>query len=431
MNIITIDCGASFIKAALVINGKKERNIRVQAPGVALDPLSSTDKIIHLCETVEKILSEFCDGLNECVLCISNEMHGFVITDKDGSPVTDYISWQTDFGDRSLLNAPEVQDLVIRTGMPFRGGLPSSNLSWFLNNCKHDGNIYFYTLGDYLIRFLSGKDPKIHPTNAAATGLYDITDSKWSSGIISYIGATDVLFPTVSSEATEFMLDNVKVTALPAIGDQQAALLGAGLSGMDTISFNMGTGAQVSRLSGEISYDEKWQLRPFFNGKYLVTIPHIPSGRALNVYFRFIKSVLETYNVNIGDEEIWRGIFDSCNADNEWFLKLDMGFFENAITDSVKGSIGNIDERNFTMANLFSSVIMQMTENFCTAADRIWPERENVKKVLFSGGVSERFTELRDGISGHYKGAQSLYSTGDTMEGLLRYADGYFMGDNA
>jgi len=142
------------------------------------------------------------------------------------------------------------------------------------------------TLGDYILKALSSKQPVCHPSNAAATGFYDLRKNNWNLNIIRNAGAADISFPEIGTEESVFRLEHVWLHALPAIGDQQAALLGAGLKDKRTLSFNLGTGAQVSRLVSDAACSCRYQIRPYFYNYYLKTLPHIPSGRALNVYIR-------------------------------------------------------------------------------------------------------------------------------------------------
>ena len=45
--------------------------------------------------------------------------------------------------------------------------------------------MHFYTLGDYVIRMISGCESACHPTNAAATGFYDLTTGAWNKPLLN------------------------------------------------------------------------------------------------------------------------------------------------------------------------------------------------------------------------------------------------------
>lgn len=353
MNTITIDCGASFIKGALICNGVIKRKLQEPAPECPRElDIFSAAWVSSLIPLVRRMILHLGSGEKTCYLCISNEMHGFLLAYENGTPLTDYISWQKEYGMREvngtaalhILNDAGFEKEIRHTGMGLRKGLPSCNLL-YLNLCgvleKYGGRrrIFFYTLGDYILRSLSGQNPMCHPTNAAATGLYDITTEAWNDRLLHTVCSHKIEFLQIGPCRLDFVLDDLLLHAYPAVGDQQAALLGSGLCSEDTLSFNLGTGAQVSRLTNEQHFSKDYQLRPYFLGKYIKTVPHIPSGRALNVYFRFVKDLLHKFHAHNTDEEIWEILAGQTVQENSSGLVCDLSFFENAVTGSTAGSI--------------------------------------------------------------------------------------------
>ncbi len=305
--------------------------------------------------------------------------------------------------------------------MPLRSGLPSCNLSWLCNNVitSKTGRLYFYTLGDYIIRILSGRQPYIHPTNAAATGLYDLTRQDWNHEYISALGIKAVIFPEINTKA----VTHKRFCILPAIGDQQAALLGSGFQHEPELSFNIGTGAQASRIVDIPEFGD-WQIRPYFGGKYIRTIPHIPSGRALNVYFRFVKSIAERFRNEVSDSEVWQKIYDAAvNGGKGAGIACDLSFFENAATSSTTGSITDIGEYSFTLDNLMGAVIHRMADNFVRSAGRVSEGLCITESLIFSGGIANRWPLLVKLITERLSlDASVRVSANDTLNGCCSYA---------
>lgn len=167
MNTIAVDCGASFIKGALISEGRICRKIKRQAPGIPKNrDLFSACWINSLLDLVRNMILELGGSEREAVLCISNEMHGFLLAYADGTPLTDYISWQEELGaveidgqsSLSILGSRELNREICRTGMNLRNGLPSCNLLYLhrtgaLKKCTKQ--IYFYTLGDFILRTIN------------------------------------------------------------------------------------------------------------------------------------------------------------------------------------------------------------------------------------------------------------------------------------
>lgn len=433
MHTITIDCGASFIKGALFLEDKILKSTQRQAPlGQDGNNLLNPVQLAELIPLVENLIEELAMGIECFKLCISNEMHGFVLADKEGKPYTDYISWQKEYGNEPIEGVSSVEMLsqelsqgILYSGMPARGGLPSSNLLYLKRKgliCKTAEELYFYTLGDYIIRVLSGCEPICHVTNAAATGLYDLNRLEWNDRLMDFVALPHIKFPQVGTEPMEFSYRNHKVICMPAIGDQQAALLGAGVEKESDMSFNLGTGAQVSRLIKEKRFSSEYQTRPYFKGFYLMTVPHLPSGRALNVYFRFFKDVLKAFDIQKSDADIWNVLLreeGKCEASE---LQCDLSFFQTPLTDHRVGSIQNIGEYSLRTGSLIKAVIRQMGDNFIKVANRLEPNKAMVQRIVFSGGIAGRIESLRKHILYNYASdLPYVVAKEETMRGLNKY----------
>ena len=434
MRTIAIDCGASFIKGALICEGEIIKRICRHSPMVCrMENIMSPNQIQALLPMIKQIIVELIDGQTEIKLCISNEMHGFILAKEDGTPYTDYISWQKEYGkvleggesSLDILGRNEFIEDIKYTGMPLRAGLPSSNML-YLKKSGHlsgkDKKLYFYTLGDYILRILSGKQPMCHLTNAAATGLFDLQKNDWNHKLIDVVCNKNIVFPDVGTENMIFEMENVKIYSLPAIGDQQAALLGAGLINDKTLSFNLGTGAQVSKLVSVPLYEKQYQIRPYFYGMYLKTIPHLPSGRALNVYIRFLQDILSKFALNIDEEDIWKIILNEEMQSDDCKIICDLSFFENPISNHMAGSIENIGEYSLTIGNLFNAIFRQMGENFIWAASIIEPDADRIENIVFSGGVAKKIERVRKHIISHYSHKVDVSIASDeTLLGLYCY----------
>ena len=431
MNTIAIDCGASFLKTALLENGEILKHIDIPMKTLRNDRnIFSPEKIEEIITNVKKAISELSDGIDEYNLCISNEMHGFILLKKDASYFTDYISWQNEYGNIEyngiksceLLKTDKFKDCILQTGMSVRAGLPSSNLIYLSNAYPFEEQLYFYTLGDCIFKKVFGIEPICHISNAAASGLYDIENHKWISDILNYVNY-NLIMPKVGDEVITTDYGNKKVHIFPAIGDYQAALLGAGINDGKDISFNLGTGAQVSVISDNAVFSDKYQVLPFFNGKYLFRVAHLPSGRALNVYFRFFKDVLNSFDVQVDDSKIWDIILNNIKDDNsDNNISCSMGFFENSADTCTKGFIKDIGEFDFSFSNLVSAVMKQEADNFIKASYKVCNNREEIKRVIFSGGIAKRIDYIRHSIINSFNDeVEVIMALNETLVGLEKY----------
>lgn len=430
MNTITIDCGASFIKSALFIDGTIKERLDVNTPSENKDnDIFFTGKIEDIILGVKNVIESFSKEGEEFNVCISNEMHGFLLADEKGNPYTGYISWQKEYGNIEIdglkstdILLKEYKKETEKTGMNVRAGLPSSNLLYLLRsgNLKEE-KLLFYTLGEYIVKRIFGTDIVISPSNAAATGLYDLTTNDWNEKLKGLFDGK-VIFPKIGEKEETVFRYNKKFRVFPAIGDYQAALLGAGIEREDDISFNLGTGAQVSVISDRIEFSDRHQVLPFFNGKYLYRIPHLPSGRALNVYVRFIRNILDSFNVKVEEKDLWKTLNESLNETSSNEMKCSMSFFENPVEKRTKGYIEDIGEYDLTLGNIIKLIFDKEVENFLWAADEIM-EKEKVKRIVFSGGIARRIVYIREKIVNHYRNNVDIVEANDeTLVGLNKYS---------
>lgn len=433
MNTIAIDCGASFLKTALLSNGNILKQIDIPMKALKTDrDIFSTDKIEEIIVNVKNAVSELSKEISEFNFCISNEMHGFILLKEDGSYFTDYISWQNELGNidlngkksSELLREERFKACIRKTGMNVRAGLPSSNLIYLGNAHSYAGKLYFYTLGDCITKIVFGVEPICHICNAAASGLYDIENGKWLSEILDEV-KYDVVMPHVGEEKISADYCDKKVNIFPAIGDYQAALLGAGIKDDKDISFNLGTGAQVSVMSDKADFSDKYQVLPFFGGKYLFRIAHLPSGRALNVYHRFFKDVLNSFDVKVEDSDIWDVVLKNIKEDNnDNNISCSMGFFENSADDCTKGYLKDIGEFEFTFSNLVTAVMNRVADNFINASYTVCNDRKRIERIVFSGGIARKIDFIRKRIIDSFDPCVKVtLAENETLLGLEKYTE--------
>lgn len=434
MNTIAIDCGASFIKAALIENEIIVKQTEKASPNLGAE-FDYTNPVLieQIVSNVADVIRELATG-EECFVCISNEMHGFILANSDGTPYTDYISWQKEYGGISIdgkssadiLLSERYKNDIKKSGLFYRNGLPISNLLYLKRmNKLENGRLYFYTLGDYVLKRVFGIEPLCHVSNASATGIYDLIAGSWNEHILDLYGP-EIVFPRIGNEVVGAVFEGIKYSILPAVGDYQAALLGAGIDDDKSVSFNLGTGAQVSIMTSAPNPAEGIQILPFFGGKFMKRIPHLPSGRAMNVYIRFFRSVADNLGVDCDDSQIWQAVLNSVkNADEDCSMSCSMSFFENPLDNDTKGKIESIGEYELTFANLSKCILQREADNFILAYYRlISKEEENkIEKIVFSGGIARKIEYIRQRIVESIdKQCDVIVAQNETLTGLYLYS---------
>ncbi|MCC6862065.1 MAG: hypothetical protein IT158_26065 [Bryobacterales bacterium] len=419
-----IDVGTSFIKAALIDAGALTLRGSVRQPfpeflaGLSLKHREVDPRAVMA--AVESAIQGLaidpaaCDGV---VLC--GQMHGFVLVDERGEAVSNYISWLD-----QRVSPEEFEEIASRVseneraelGNEFRSSIALSLLYWLRRHGQlPEGGATPVSIADYVAGRLCGSPPIMEPTQAAAFGALRLGTLDWHREVIGKLGLEALRWPEVRpTGAVAGWWNNLPCYA--AAGDQQCALAGA-LLGEAELSVNIGTGSQAA-LIAETPQGGPHQTRPYFDGRFLRTITHIPGGRALRALVGLLTEL------GGGDEEeAWRKIEEAAAAAGPTDLRAHIAFFPGPCGE--RGYLENLHEGNLSVAGVFRAVFESMARNYETCARRLDPERL-AKRVVFSGGVARRFALLRELTSQRLALADRLSPhPEDTLFGMLVLGLGY------
>jgi sugar (pentulose or hexulose) kinase len=158
-----------------------------------------------------------------------------------------------------------------------------------------------------------------------------------------------------------------------------------------------------------------FQTRPFFDGRFLRTITHIPGGRALNALVRLLCELAEAQGFRLRDP--WDYILDQAASVTATDLHVDPAFYYSATGD--RGSITGAREETLTVGHLFRAAFEGMADNYAQCAQRICPARDWTR-IVFSGGVALKVALLRECLCRRLGFEHRLApSEEDTLLGLL------------
>jgi sugar (pentulose or hexulose) kinase len=443
MSFLALDLGTSFIKGA-VLDADAQRIEHVQripfpAPVPNLPPLFCEIAPYQIVEVIRTLITRLAPHAPDCegiVMC--NQMQGVVLTDARATPRTNYISWRDQrarmphpsghreasctegtYFDvmRSRLTADERR----ATGSEWRPSLPISVLFWLAERGELARDAIPTSLGDFVIANLCETTPTIHPTNASVHGVFDLARDDWQREVIARLGLTALQFPQVQRTGARvgwLTLDGKRVPCFSPVGDQQCALTGALLREHE-LSINISTGSQVAFLSPRLQFGD-YQTRPFFDGKYLNIVTHIPAGRALGVLVELLTEIPRAHSIEL---DAWEYIARAAAQVRATDLRVDLAFFASAGGD--RGAIENIREDNLTIANLFRAAFENMAENYFACAQRLSPTRA-WERLVFSGGLAQKFDTLRRIIAEKFGAPYRICpASEDTLFGLLLLARVY------
>ena len=279
MSFVGIDLGGTFLKAAVFTRGGDVGPVtRLPMPDFLdmSDGAREIDPTVLVSAARELMAQVAADTLIEGVL-VTGQMAGIAFVRESGQALAPLISWQdTRAGGVDAVDRALGPDLVADLGDGLRRGQPIVTL--------HELGVPTSAYVTSLIGFVAGSLCRsralfVHATDAAAWGMYDVRHRHWSEPALALLGLRASSLPSVSWAIIPVgTASQYGAPVFCAVGDHQAALLGAGLdAGM--VSVNLATGCQVSVLRR--STDSPAQLRPFFEDAYLHTITHLPAGRML------------------------------------------------------------------------------------------------------------------------------------------------------
>ena len=341
------------------------------------------------------------------------------LADKNNTPLTPYISWKDERcltsykggNYYSVLNEMISDTFRDISGMTSRPCFPLYNVFTFLKENSFNKPVKILTLADFLASCFEGCSNKTHISMAAGLGFFNIKKKEYEQKFIDLCGK-NISFNSVSDVVVPvafYKKNNQKIPVYTGIGDHQCAVFGAG-NDETSISFNLGTGSQISVVSHSV--ETKTDLRPFLCEKYLHTITHIPSGRALAVYADFL-----------GGKDCWNEI--DCLTLKELknsSLIFDLALFESAENFNGYRGISNIQEKNLTHQNAMASLIRSYADQYVTLLQK-FTLGSQLKTVILSGGISRRIPVLKE----YFKQKLSydvvvVDITEETFFGLLKLA---------
>ncbi len=188
---------------------------------------------------------------------LSGQMHGVVLTDRDGRPLRPAVLWADARSVGQLQGYRELDaDLRRRLANPPSVGMAGPSLLWLreYEPGAYDSARWALQPKDWL-RFRLTGEVSGEPSDASATLLYDLPSDGWSGEVAQALGLRPDLLPpiaasgaaagTLSREAAEELGIPAGIPVAAGAADTAAAALGTGLLHPGTIQLTVGTGAQI------------------------------------------------------------------------------------------------------------------------------------------------------------------------------------------
>jgi len=426
---VALDLGTSSIKGAVIDLDQRclahVRHVPFPQPIPGLPPLFCEIDPAQIVAATRSVLEPLLPLAPACAgLVLCGQMGGLILTTEAGQPLSNYISWR----DQRLLGRPgsgvgtyweQFQNSLgaaeqRQLGHELQPGNALSLLFWLRQQGRSPsaGDVAA-TLPDFILAHLCAAPPQVDPT--LAVGAINLETLDWHQAACSTLGLGPVRWPALATfrqPVGRLAIGGVSLPCYAATGDHQCAIAGAFIAERE-LSLNISTGSQTSLLTRRLQLGN-YQTRPFFDGRFINTITHIPAGRALNVLLGLASELALAQDLPLADP--WPIIQRAVAAVSDSDLAVDLAFFPSPV--GQRGAIANIREGNLTLGQLFYAAFRNMAENYQACALRLSPNQD-WERVVFSGGLAQKLERLREMIAAKFDGPYRLCaSTEDTLIGL-------------
>lgn len=384
MKIIGIDIGTTSICGVVVETENGEILKSLTKPNLSF---IKTEKSYEKIQDTEIIMQSVYDLLSELdissasAIGFSGQMHGVVYADTNGDAVSPLYIWQDE---RAALEYKDGKSYAEYLGC-FAGYGLATDFYNDINGLVPENAVYLCTIADYAVMKLCGLEkPLVHITNAASLGCFDIENNRFT--------LENPRIPEVTAEfkaAGEYKGTPVCV----ALGDNQASFIGS-VSDSDNALINVGTGSQISWLTENLISAENVEIRPFDGEKYLAAGCALCGGRAFAMLEKLFREIAILSGNNV--DSMYPQIDKLLENKKSSTLEGDCRFCGTRKDPSVRGSIGNISEDNFTAADLAYAVLDGMSQELF---DMYRNGGKSAKELVCSGNGIRKNAALKRIVS--------------------------------
>ena len=363
-------CGVVLdVNTGEVVKSRTEMSDAFISTENSWEKIQDTEKIISI---AMEILESFAEYPAE-VIGLTGQMHGILYVNAEGKAISPLYTWQDGRGNLPYGETTYAEHLGSYAGY--------GNVTDFYNRengLRPAEAVAHCTIMDYLGMVLCGlKRPRIHTTNAASLGCFDLKTKTFSYDVTADI-----------SDSFEILGNYKGIPVSVAIGDNQASVFST-LADERDVLLNVGTGSQVSVVSDVIKTGENIEARPYFDDKYLLVGAALCGGRAYGMlkdfYAEFLKAAGISEMTDATGMSRTADIYSVMNklmADHtesvQDFLKVDTRFAGTRKQPDLCGSISGITVNNFTPANLTYGFLDGMMEELYVMYEQMDERRINL-----------------------------------------------------
>lgn len=316
------------------------------------DPIQTWELVVSLLDQMKESFSSV------ELITITGQMHGVMLLDQENQPVTNFITWR----DTRYALVESSEAYSANNGCAIHVGYGSNTLLGILKESRLDvSRCKVCSITSYIMGKLCN-DYRMDETMAASFGVFDIINHRWNRAQLESLGLDSHLFSevapsgipiaTVSSPLCKRFKLAEDVQVCSPIGDNQASIIGAiGFSKFGVI--NIGTSGQLSIPTDTFAYNPSIEVRPLPGYGYLQAYSSLCGGWSYAYLKDFCMDMLAQFGCILSDKQVYDRldslILRQMHAEG---LQVDTLFLGTRENPEQRGTIRNIDTKNFTITNL-------------------------------------------------------------------------------
>ena len=316
------------------------------------------DKAVRL---LEELVSENPDVE---AIGLTGQMHGIVYLDPEGQALSPLYTWEDGRGDLPVDGGPSsVRIIQDRCSLPVATGYGLvTHLYHTRTGQVPAGARTVCTIPDYIGMKLTGRtQPLLNSTMAASFGFFDLKQGSFNRDAIRKCGMDPSILPEVTGEVRP--LGTYRgLPVMTALGDNQASFFGAAGMEKEAWLLNVGTGGQISVLSDTVFEAPGVEARPYLQGKFLLAGSTLCCGRAYAILENFFRTYAAALNGEAKEQyQVMEKLIHQQDVSLDR-MQVITKFGGTRIDHTVRGSILNISENNFTPAGMIMGVLTGISQ---------------------------------------------------------------------
>ena len=370
-------------------------------------------------------------GCSVNTLCFCSEMHGFLLVDTHGMPLTGYISWQDQrsaycYGGKASSTWDVMRPFTSRfrslTGMRMKPGLPWINVADLAQSGELPAQCRLLTLPDWILLRGGCSVPLSDATMAAATGFFDIHSRTWSDELKDTALQTSrshlEFSPVVSTGSClgQIQVAGKKLLVYGGAGDLQTALYGAGFGDKHQAVVNLGTGSQVA-AKGDDEEGGAFEVRLTCNGSICRCITHIPCGKSLAM----LAAMVDNFSQLGGGSPIFWKLWQNLSSDEVLAIPsiADLNMFPVAWRYTDRGGTFILREDWAHAKDFLSGIAHSWCSQYAEAFSLL---QSDAAEIILSGSLA-RYSPFMSSVLGELTGKNVLccepVTKNETLDGLI------------